>query len=87
MQRRRIHEPRRAISVIPRAIPAPGPNAGAGLNGAPPTENGPTGWGSREGFLCDILTTRARVGCATAEVTTGIAPFCRASIRATSEES
>ena len=62
------------------------PGAGAGLNGAPPTETGPIGLGNREGFFCDVLTARARsFGCGIAEVVMGV--FCRASAPAASEES
>jgi hypothetical protein len=61
---------------------------GAGLIGAPPTETGPTGLGSREGFLRNVRTTRAQAfGCGMEEVVTGVAAFCRASVRAASEES
>jgi hypothetical protein len=36
-----------------KTCPAPDPGAGVGLSGAPPTETGPIGLGSRETFLVD----------------------------------
>jgi len=69
-----------------QAYSARDPGAGAGLNGAPPTETGPIGLGIGEGFWCDVLTARARsFGCGIADVVTGV--FCRVSARAASEES
>jgi hypothetical protein len=54
------------------------PGAGAGLSGAPPTETGPIGLGSRETFLVDVLTIRARAfDCGMEEVVSGVTAFCR----------
>jgi hypothetical protein len=84
--------PERHCAIPKRAPPATqaysarDPGAGAGLNGAPPTETSPTGRGNREGFWRDVLTARARsLGGGIADVVTGI--FCRASARAANEES
>jgi hypothetical protein len=66
--------------------PAPDPNAGAGLNGAPPTETGPKGSGGRDVFFRDAARTRA-FGCGIEGVVNDVIEFCRESTRAISEES
>lgn len=71
---------------LTESYPAPDPGAGAGLSGAPPTETGPTGLGSRGVFFRDAPMTRARAfECGMLEVV--ITAFCRASACAASEES
>jgi hypothetical protein len=69
-----------------KIYPAPDPNAGAGLNGAPPTETGPKGSAGRDVFLRDAARTRA-FGCGIEEVVNGVTASCRESTRAVSEES
>ena len=65
--------------------PEPGP---AGLNGAPPTETGPTGLRSGETVFRDTRTTRARgFECGMLEVVNGVMALCKASVCAASEES
>jgi hypothetical protein len=60
------------------------PGAGAGPSGAPPTETGPTGLGSRNVFLRDVPPTRVRAfDCGMEEVVSSVI----ASTRANSEES
>jgi hypothetical protein len=73
----------------PKAYPAPDPGAGAGFTGAPPTETGPSGLlGSRDVFLRDVLTNRARTfGLGMEEVVSGVTAFCRESTRPINEES
>jgi len=75
-----LHQP-------PKTCPAP--DAGVGFSGAPPIETGPIGLsGSRDVFLRDVLTNRARAfGCGMEDVVSGVTAFCRESTRAISEES
>jgi hypothetical protein len=72
----------RASNAI-ETYPAPG----AAANGAPPTETGPTGSGSRDDFLRDVATDRTRAFDRwTDDVVSGSAAFWRESTRAISEE-
>ena len=65
----------------------PAPHPGAGLSGAPLTETGPTGLGSRDVFLRDVRARARAFGCGMEEVVSGVTAFCRESTRANSEES
>ena len=85
----RSKEERRTEACIPSArsktYPAPDADAGAGLSGAPPTETGPKGLGSRDVFLRDATWARA-FACGMEAVVSG-EPFCRDSSCVISEES
>ncbi len=81
-------KPRASASHTSSSYPERDADPGAGLSGAPPTETGPTGLGSRNIFLCDVPTNRARAfDCGMEEVVSGATAFCRESTRAVSEES
>src|SRR5712672_1629698 len=62
--------------IAGRASVANYPAPGAAANGAPPTETGPAGSGSRDDFLRDVATDRARAfGRGMEDVVSGSAAF------------